>query len=675
MPHHSHEHHLAHHGHHHHNHQEHDSHAEHGHDPAIFKRKFWLSLLLTTPVVIFSPTIQSLLGYDVSFASSQYIPAILGIVVFFYGGLVFIRGAVEEIKTKRPGMMTLISLAITVALLYSIAVTVRLVDGMDFWWELATLVTIMLLGHWIEMTSVAHAQSSLDSLSKLLPDKAELVTDDGTVMVSLKHINIGDKVLVRPGGRVPADGHVVKGESHVNESMLTGESRAVKKQKDDIVIAGTVNGNGSLTVLVDKVGEATTLSGIKRLVAEAAASKSATQELADRAAFYLTFIALGAAAVTAVAWLAVGQDGNFILERVVTVLIIACPHALGLAIPLVVAISTAKAAREGLLIRRRAALEAARQIDLVVFDKTGTLTKGELGVESVVGDKRRVLALAAAVEAESEHPIARAVVGYASQNNIKVTKSHHHEALPGRGMKAMVDSREVWAGGPALIEELSLTIDNKISEFTEASNKAGHTVIYVVDDQEVIGAIALADIIRDESAEAIASLKESGVRTMLLSGDSEAVVSWVASTLSIEGYEAGVLPGEKAEVIKRLQAGGQKVAMVGDGVNDAPALTQADVGIAIGAGTDVAVESADVVLIASDPRAVAKIINLSRASYRKMIQNLWWAVGYNALAIPAASGLTVGLGFVLSPAAGAVLMSLSTVIVAINAQLLRKAKI
>jgi len=660
-----------------HDHEGHDKHA--GHSPDMFKQKFWVSLLLTIPTLVFSHTVQGWFGIDWMFSGSEYIPAVFGVAIFIYGGLVFLKSAKAEIAAKQPGMMTLISMAITVAFGYSLASTLRLVSGMDFWWELATLVTIMLLGHWLEMASVQNAQGALKELAKLLPDEAELVTKDGTKKVAVSDLKVGDQVLVRPGGQIPVDGDVIKGESDVNESMLTGESKPVKKTPKAHVIGGTINGSGSLTVRIGKIGNDTALAGIMKLVAEAQSSKSKTQILADKAAFYLTFVAIGAAIITWIAWAIVGESAGFILERIVTVLVIACPHALGLAIPLVTAISTTKAANNGLLIRQRMALESARNVDVVLFDKTGTLTKGEQGVVDVVtdGDKQELLGVAAAVETESEHPIARAIVKAASEQNVKIPPISQFASLAGRGAKATIADRHLaYVGGPRLVAELQAKMSTTIEQASSQASTDGKTVVYVIDqDKNVRGAIMLADVIREESKEAVATLHAMGKRVAMLTGDSKGVAAWVAKELGITEYFAEVLPENKAETVKKLQADGSKVAMVGDGVNDAPALTQADIGIAIGAGTDVAIESAGIVLASSDPRGVAKIVKLSKATYRKMLQNLSWATGYNALAIPLAAGVTAALGFVLSPAFGAVLMSLSTIIVAINAQLLRKLKL
>ena len=663
-----------HHTHDHHTSAPHDKHA--GHNPNMFKKKFWLSLILTIPTLLFSHAIQSWLGFELSFPGSEYIPAVLGLIIFLYGGLVFLKSARGELAARKPGMMTLISMAITVAFIYSALVTLDVVGGMDFWWELATLVTIMLLGHWLEMASVENAQGALNELAKLLPDEAELIEDGISRIVSVSELQAGNIVLVRPGAQIPIDGLVLKGESEVNESMLTGESKPVKKVIGSNVIGGTINSNGALTIKVTRTGGDTALAGIMRLVEEAQTSKSNTQVLADKAAFYLTFVALGAALLTWIGWWIAGQSAGFILERVVTVLVIACPHALGLAIPLVTAISTTKAAQSGLLVRERMALESARNIDVVLFDKTGTLTKGEQGVVDIVSnDKIKLLSIAAGLEDESEHPIAKAIVRYAADNNITKAEATEFSAMSGRGVTAKINNKTAYAGGPRMLEELNVSLDESLQHVASKASEDGKTIIYVIEDRTVLGAIMLADVIREESKEAITKLHASGKRVAMLTGDSKGVAAWVAGELGIKEYFAEVLPEHKAKTVKKLQADGSRVAMVGDGVNDAPALTQADIGIAIGAGTDVAIESAGIVLASSDPRGVAKIITLSKVTYRKMTQNLAWATGYNALAIPLAAGATSSLGFVLSPALGAVLMSLSTIIVAVNAQLLRRVKL
>ncbi len=654
---------------------DHDKHA--GHNPNMFKQKFWLTLLLTIPTLVFSHTVQQWFNVHITFTGSEYIPAVFGTIIFFYGGLVFLKSAKAELAAKKPGMMTLISMAISVAFVYSLLVTFKIVSGMDFWWELATLVAIMLLGHWLEMASVENAQGALKELAKLLPDEAELVVDGGeTKTVAVSDLKVGDILLVRPGAKVPVDGVVVKGSSEINEAMLTGESKAVKKTIASEVIGGTINTTGALTIKATKVGDDTALAGIMKLVDEAQTSKSKTQILADRAAFLLTIIAILAALATWITWWALGESAEFILERVVTVLVVACPHALGLAIPLVTAISTTLAAKNGLLIRQRAALEAARNIDVVLFDKTGTLTKGEQGVVAIVSnDDARTLSLAAALEKESEHPIAKAIFQYARSQNVPEIHTTDFSALSGRGVEARVEGKAVYVGGPRLLEKLQLKPTSSLGTTVGEASEAGQTVVYVVEETVILGAIMLADVIREESKEAVQSLQAAGKRVAILTGDSEGVAAWVAKQLGVTEYFAQVLPEHKAETVRKLQADGSRVAMVGDGVNDAPALTQADIGIAIGAGTDVAIESADIVLASSDPRGVAKIVVLSKKTYRKMLQNLAWATGYNALAIPLAAGVTSGVGFILSPAFGAVLMSLSTIVVAINAQFLRKTRL
>ena len=653
----------------------HDKHA--GHSPKIFKNKFWLSFILTIPTLIFSNTVQGWFGLKFGFIGSEYIPAIFGIIVFIYGGYVFIKGALAELLNRQPGMMTLISMAIIVAFGYSLASTFKIVDGMDFWWELSTLTTIVLLGHWLEMVSIQNAEGALDELAKLIPDEAELVTGENIKKISVNELKVNDLFLVRPGAKIAADGIIIKGESDINESMLTGESKPVKKTINMTVIAGTINGSGSITAKVTKIGDDTTLAGIMKLVADAQNSKSKTQILADKAAFWLTIAALIAALATWIGWAIAGAPAGFILERVVTVLVIACPHALGLAVPLVTSISTTMAAKNGLLIRHRIALEAARNIDVVIFDKTGTLTEGRQGVVDIIStiDRNNLLAIAATIELNSEHPIAQAIVASAKNSKISINQPVNFVSLAGRGAKAIVDSNETYIGNLRLIDELQAIIPENISQAAEQASKDGKTVVYVIRDKQVIGVIMLTDIIRSESKEAVTSLHKKGKRVAMLTGDSKDVAAWVADELGITEYFAEVLPEDKTNTIKKLQADGSRVAMVGDGVNDAPALTQADIGIAIGAGTDVAIESADIVLASSDPRSVAKIIKLSDASYRKMSQNLAWATGYNAIAIPLAAGITSSFGFVLSPAYGAVLMSISTIIVAINAQLLRRVKL
>lgn len=656
-------------------HESHDKHA--GHSPEMFKKRFWLSLALTLPTLVFSEAVQGWFNLSWKFPGSAYIPAVFGVAIFLYGGLVFLKGAKAELADRLPGMMTLISLAITVALGYSLAVTIGVVHGMDFWWELATLVTIMLLGHWLEMASVMSAQGALKELAKLLPDEAELATGKKVPVAELMR---GDLVLVRPGSQIPADGEVMKGESDVNESMLTGESKLVKKVVASQVIGGTINGSGSLTIQVTKVGSDTALAGIMKLVAEAQSSKSKTQIVADKAAFYLTFVALGAALIAWVVWASVGQSAGFILERIVTVLVIACPHALGLAVPLVTAISTTLAAKNGLLVRQRMALEAARNIDVVLFDKTGTLTKGQQGVTDIWATgkytEEDILRLTASIEQHSEHIVSRGIMQKAKERRVHLDEVQNFRALPGLGVQGVLHGHETYiAASRRYVTEHNLTVPTAIASALTQAAKDGKTEVYLIKDTVILGALALADEIREESRETIAVLQQMGVRAAMITGDSKDVAAYVARELGLDQYFAEVRPEDKAAKITELQASGQRVAMVGDGVNDAPALTQADIGIAIGAGTDVAIESAGIVLASDDPRGVAKTIRLSKATYRKMIQNLVWATSYNAIAIPLAAGTTAALGFVLSPAFGAVLMSISTIIVAINAQFLRRLKL
>ena len=645
----------------------HDKHA--GHSVAMFRDKFWLSLALTIPVVILSPDIQEWFGYSLpTFPGEQYAAAILGTIIFFYGGLVFIRGGQGELADRMPGMMTLISLAIVVAFATSWAGTLGLFE-VEIWWELATLITIMLLGHWLEMRSIAQAQGALSALAALLPDAAELVTAGGTQEVAVTELRVSDIVLIRPGARVPADGIVVEGAADIDESMITGESRAATRQPGEAVIAGTVVAGGSLRVKVTATGDQTALSGIMRLVAQAQASASRAQALADRAAAILFYVALTAGVITLAFWWLQG-DPEGALVRTATVLVIACPHALGLAIPLVIAISTALGARNGLLIKDRMALERARTIDTVIFDKTGTLTRGEPVLADASGDPE-ALRIAAAVEGDSEHPLARAIVEGAKGRGVSISPATSFEALPGRGARAKVEGHDVAVGGPRLLAEMSLAPLPVAADW----DSQGRTVLHVVLDGTVAGVIGVEDEVRPESKEAVDLLHGLGVRVAMITGDSQAVADAVARRLGIDEVAAQVLPADKADAVKLFQEGGRKVAMVGDGVNDAPALATADVGIAIGAGTDIAVESAGIVLVRNDPRDVVAAIELSRATYAKMIQNLAWATGYNLVAIPIAMGVLVPWGIDLPMAVGAVAMSLSTIIVAANAQLLRRVRL
>jgi Cu2+-exporting ATPase len=644
----------------------------------MFRDKFWLSFALTVPTVIWSPEVQHWLGYTApSFPGSRFIPAILGTIVFVYGGLVFLRGARAELAERKPGMMTLISLAIIVAFATSLAATFGLFE-IDVWWELSSLITIMVLGHWLEMRAISQARGALNALAALLPDTAERVNGAEVQTVPLAELHEGDIVLVRPGTRVPADGIVVEGTAEVDESMITGESKPVSKGPGAPVIAGTVASGGSLRVRITAVGEQTALSGIMRLVAAAQASSSRTQALADRAAAILFYVAVASGAITFTYWWFSG-DKEHALIRTATVLIIACPHALGLAIPLVIAISTSLGAQNGLLVKDRLALERARNLDMVIFDKTGTLTRGSpavTGITAVPGTpESELIAFAAAVEANSEHPLAKAVIGEATRRSVPQLQASNFEALAGRGAKAMVDGKNIMVGGPRLLVEAKARAPAEVEKSTSAWASEGKTVLYVVAGGQLLGAIAVEDEIRPESLEAVTELHRLGIRVAMITGDSKAVADSVARRIGIDEVAAEVLPAEKASAVRQFQAGGKRVAMVGDGVNDAPALATADVGIAIGAGTDVAIESAGIVLVRSDPRDVVGAIKLSRATYRKMIQNLIWATAYNLVAIPVAAGLFVRWGFDLPMSVGAVAMSASTIIVAANAQLLRRLKL
>ncbi len=651
----------------------HDKHK--GHSTNIFKMKFWVSFVLSIPIVAYSDIAQKLLNWEAPrFFGSEYLPLILSSIIFFYGGWIFITSAYRELKAKLPGMMTLIALAITTAYVYSVAV-VLIGEGETLFWELATLITIMLLGHWLEMRAVSGAQSALKELSKLLPDKAEVIRDGAIITVSLEEVKVGDLVLVKPGGKIPTDGVIKEGMSQVNESIATGESRPVSKKQNDEVIAGTTNGDGSLTIMVTKIGADTFLSGVMRLVAEAQGSKSRLQVLSDRAAYYLTIIAVVTGGITLATWLSL-SDTAFAINRMVAVLVVACPHALGLAIPLVASISTTKAARNGFLVKQRLALEAARNINIVLFDKTGTLTRGEFGIDTIVsiidGNENEVLQYAASVNSHSEHPLAKAMIEEAKKRNIAILPVKNFERIPGKGAKAEINGAETIVGSIFLSEERKTTLPSALQTKVDVLEKQGKTINIVIQDGKALGAIALADVIREESREAINNLRIMGTKTAMITGDSEDVAKWVAEELGIDEYFARVLPGEKSEKVKILQSRGQKVAMVGDGVNDAPALAQADVGIAIGAGTNVAIESAGIILVRNDPRDIAKIIRLSKLTYRKMIQNLFWATGYNIIAIPLAAGVLVSKGILLEPALAAVFMSASTVIVAFNAMLLKR---
>jgi Cu2+-exporting ATPase len=655
----------------------HKAHMDHTGHEQMFRQRFWISLLLSIPVLVFSSAVQGFLHYNLpAFPGSMWITPVFAVIVFIYGGLPFLRMAVPEVRNRQPGMMTLISLAIVVAFVYSLA-SLALPGQTSFFWELVTLIDIMLLGHWIEMCSVRQASGALNELARLMPDTAERLLPDGdTEEVPVARLQEGDLVLVRPGASVPADGAVEQGESDVNEAMITGESKPVSKAPDAKVIAGTINGDGSLRVRVTATGDQTALAGIMRLVEQAQQSKSRTQVVADRAAGWLFYVALGTAVVTAVAWIIAAGFNVDVVARVATVLVIACPHALGLAVPLVVAITTALSASNGILVRDRLALEQAREIDTVIFDKTGTLTEGRFGVVgSVTADglsEEEALALTAAAEGDSEHTIAQGIRRAAEERELALPAISGFEAIKGRGVRASQDGHTVHVGGPRLLEMLELDRPEPIVRFAEEAGAKGQSVVYLAQDRTVAAAFAVADVIRPESRQAIERLHEMGVEVAMLTGDSETVARAVAEELGIDHFFAEVLPEHKDQKVKELQDQGKRVAMVGDGVNDAPALTRADVGIAIGSGTDVAVESAGIILVRSNPLDVVKVVDLSRASYRKMVQNLWWAAGYNIVALPLAAGVLAPVGILLSPAVGALLMSLSTVIVAINAQLLRR---
>jgi P-type Cu2+ transporter len=659
---------------------DHEAHVDHTGHEEMFRKRFWVCLILSIPVLLYSEPIQQWLGFTMPvFTGSSLIVPIISIIIFIYGGGPFLSMAMPELRTRKPGMMTLISLAITVAFVYSMAVVLFL-PGEPFFWELVTLVTIMLLGHWMEMRSVRQASGALQELTKLMPDTAERIREDGgKEEIPVDRLRKGDLLLVRPGGSIPADGDVDQGESDVNEAMITGESLPVKKAPGDAVIGGTINGDGSLRVRVTKTGDETTLAGIMRLVDQAQQSKSRTQILADKAAGWLFYVALVVATLTGIVWTGVQGMDSFVVARVATVLVIACPHALGLAVPLVVAITTSIGANNGILVRDRLSLEQARELDTVIFDKTGTLTRGKfgvVGVETVKGwSKDEALALATAVEGDSEHTIARGFKVTAEEQGLSLPKVSGFEAIKGRGVQARFNDQNVFVGGPRLLEMLELELPDRIARFErEAANK-GQSVVSLVQNGQVVAGFALADVTRPESKKTVDRLHEMGIEVAMLTGDSEAVARAVAEELGIDIYFAQVLPEHKDQKVEGLQQQGKRVAMVGDGVNDAPALTRADVGIAIGSGTDVAIESAGIILVKNNPLDVVKIIALSRANYRKMIENLVWATGYNVFALPLAAGVLAPIGIILSPAVGAVFMSASTVIVAINAQFLRRIKL
>ncbi|KAB2914331.1 MAG: copper-translocating P-type ATPase [Bacteroidetes bacterium] len=651
------------------------SHGHQGHDHHLmmindFKKRFWVSLLITVPVLVLSEMIQLFFGFHFSFLGDKYVLFAGSSVVFFYGGWPFLKGLRDEVAEKNPGMMTLIGMAITVAYLYSAAIVFGL-KGMDFFWELATLIDIMLLGHWIEMKSILGASRSLELLVSLMPSVVHKVHDEHIMDIKLEELTIGDVVLIKPGEKVPADGIITDGESYLNESMLTGESKPVKKTKEQKVIGGSVNGNGSLKVKILHTGQDSYLNKVIAMVREAQNAKSKMQNLSNRAARWLTYIALAAGFITLFVWLAAGKEFAFALERMVTVMVISCPHALGLAVPLVVAISTAISAQKGLLIRNRTAFEYSRKITTIVFDKTGTLTEGRFGVtryESLTDKFNRevILGIASALERESEHPIAAGIVDKAKQLDLKIPDISNFTAITGKGVKAEVEGNEVQVVSPGYLKE------NNISIPDGAYPNAAETVVFVIINKVLAGFIALADEIRPESFEAIKKFKDNGIKTIMATGDNKTVAAAVSRQLNLDGYYAEVLPHQKVEILKELQSKGEYVAMTGDGVNDAPALAQADVGIAVGSGTDVAAETADIILVNSNPNDILNLILFGKATYKKMVQNLLWATAYNAVSIPLAAGVLYSYGIMLSPAIGAVLMSLSTVIVAINAQLLKR---
>src|SRR6187399_1605831 len=647
-------------------HEGHDHHAMMIND---FKKRFWVSLILTVPILLLSEMIQHWLRFEIKFTGDKYVLLILSSFIFFYGGWPFLKGFVDEIRAKSPGMMTLIALAITVAYVFSVAIIFGF-EGMDFFWELATLIVIMLLGHWLEMKSVLGASKALQLLVSMMPAEAHKIHGDHVMDVKLEELEQNDLILIKPGEKLPADGIVTDGESYLNESMLTGESKPVKKEKNDKVIGGSINGNGSLKVKVLHTGKDSYLNKVITLVQEAQKTKSRTQHLADRAAKWLTYIALGVGIITFIIWLSLGQGANYAIERMVTVMVISCPHALGLAIPLVVAISTAVSAQNGLLIRNRTAFENSRKITTIVFDKTGTLTKGDFGVTRIetVGaiSKNELLQYATALEQSSEHPIAVGMIKKAKEEKLEMLRADNFNAITGKGVEARVNEKNIKVVSPGYLKEKQISIPSN------SSSSEAETIVFVLIDDQLVGYIALADEIRPESKSAIESFKKNGIKVMMATGDNEKVAKAVSDQLGLDGYYAEVLPHQKVEIVKELQNKNEFVAMTGDGVNDAPALAQADVGIAVGSGTDVAAETADIILVNSNPKDILSLILFGKATYKKMVQNLIWATGYNAIAIPLAAGVLYSTGFVLDPAIGAVFMSLSTIIVAINAQLLKR---
>lgn len=647
-----------------------DKHA--GHHVDDFKKRFYICLIITIPIMALSPMIQMFIGVHWRFPYDTVLLFLLSTFVFFYGGKPFLVGAYRELKQKSPGMMTLISLAIVVAYVYSSLIVIGLTD-VDFFWELATLIVIMLLGHWLEMKSILGASNALEELVKLIPSEAHLITENGDIKeVSVSELSPEQTILIKPGERIPVDGIIVKGQSSLDESMLTGESVPVIKNPGDKLIGGAVNGEGALTVTVTNSGEKGYLSQVISLVKEAQESKSKTQNLSDRAAKWLFYVALGAGLITLIVWLSLGYGFNFAIERMVTVMIIACPHALGLAVPLVVSTTTSIAAKKGLLIRNRTAFEEARKLNAVVFDKTGTLTQGKFGITDILPasgyTETEILTLVGSLEAQSEHPISKGVVEEVKNREIKIPEPESFEALTGKGLKGKVNGKDVLVVSPGFMEDQK--IDYPIAEYNKLASQ-GKTVVFAVVDNQYAGLIGLADKVRDSAKNAVENLKSLEIKSMMLTGDNRKVAQWVGESLHLDEIYAEVLPHQKADKITEIQKEGYMVAMTGDGVNDAPALAKADLGIAIGAGTDVAIETADIVLVRSDPNDVVSILDLSRKAYNKMIQNLWWASGYNIIAIPLAAGILYGAGIVLNPAIGAILMSLSTIVVAINAKLLR----
>ncbi|MBI2625365.1 MAG: heavy metal translocating P-type ATPase [Candidatus Nealsonbacteria bacterium] len=658
--------------------QNHDNDKHVGHSTEMFLRKFWVSLLLTFPIILYSELPEIILKWKAPlFPGSDYLMLIFGSVVFFYGGWEFIKGAFIELKAKLPGMMTLIALAISAAYFWS--VYAAFAGLKPLFWELATLITIMLLGHWLEMKAVQGARGALKELAKLLPENAEVIRGNDIAVIPINKLSVGDIVLVKPGAKIPADAKVVDGQSEVNEAIVTGESRLVLKRPGQEVIAGTINGDGSLKVEVAKIGEDTFLAGVARLVAQAQVSKSRLQMLSDKAAFLLTLVAIGAGILTFSAWIFVGAAITFAVARLVAILVIACPHALGLAVPLVASISTNMAARHGFIVKQRLALEAARNIDIVLFDKTGTLTKGEFGIDKVIPafglEDKEVIFLGSSVNRNSEHAIAKAMVKEAGKKGITLSEVMDFQRIPGKGARGKIEGKEVIVGSEAILKEMDIKPEKEFVDEVNSLSLQGKTVIYVISEGKLAGAIALADLIREESKEAVKALKKQGVKVAMVTGDSEDVAAFAAQELGIDEYFARVEPAEKAGKVKFLQRRGVRVAMVGDGVNDAPALTQADLGIAIGAGTNVAIESAGIILVRNDPRDIPKIIRLSRLTYGKMMQNIFWATGYNVIALPLAAGILASKGILLEPAVAAIFMSASTVIVAINAMILRKNKL